>query len=281
VAIKRAAIIGTAETWRECPFDDPSLYITSLNDAYQLGLPRVDEWWELHPFNEMHFYDPKVPVRKSDLPASKYVRPVGHLEWLKAQAATIPVWLQREPEGWPVNAKRFPIEHFEERFGTYWASGPAYMLMSLFERGYREIHIYGIHLATDREREQQRHNFECLIGRVLGPCVSERVDGDVRVIDGTFCRIVLPVASPLLKSGWRYAYDPKPAPVVNPYHVELKATRKAKDALVRSLVHWPVGVDKTDALERLSRLEIVEIDCQQQLAKRQSGGTLVIPQLAA
>jgi hypothetical protein len=131
--------------------------------------------------------------------------------------------------------------------------------------GYTEIHIYGIHLATEKEYRDQRPQFENLIGivRALG------------------VKVVMAEESPLLKASRRYAYDPKPAPVVNPYHVELKATRKAKDALVRALVQWPVGVDKTDALERLSRLEIVEIDCQPPLAQRQSGGTLVIPQLAA
>jgi hypothetical protein len=275
----RVAILGTAPSWRECPFDDPSLRIVSLNDAYALGFPRCDEWYELHPFHEMHFYPKDQPVKEAALPKGKYLRPMGHMEWLAKSAATIPVWLQDAPPSeWPANAQRLPIEALEAKYGTYWASGPAYMLMHLYERGFREFHIYGIHLSTDGERIEQRHNFEHLIGRLLGPQVTMSVVDNVRVYSGAGCRVVLPLSSPILQHERRYAYEPKP---VAPYRDELKATLKAIDKLVIALVHWPVGQDKTDALERLARLEIVELDCRQQLAKAAMGGTLVIPALAA
>src|SRR5262245_14399011 len=94
----RAVIVGTAETWKRAPWNDPSAYIVSLNDAYALGLPRVDEWVELHPLDHMYFRDPRHKVVTADqIPEGFYVRPKGHLNTLQEMAKTIPVWLQQEP----------------------------------------------------------------------------------------------------------------------------------------------------------------------------------------
>jgi len=276
--MKRAAIVGTAQSWVLCPWDDPSMYIVGLNDAYALGFKRADEWWELHPLDKMTFRPRKQKmVFKDSIPPGHYVRPEGHIEWLKTQAATIPVWLQKEPEeGWPANAKRFPLEEMEAKYGTYWASGPAYELVSLYERGYREIHIYGIHLATDHERALQRHNFEFLIGKLLGVEVREEKIGELRYYHGKDCTIVLPVSSPILQHGWKYAYEPKPTAPSNPYEAEWNATQKEKGQLVKALVNWPAKKDKGPALERLKRLEVIEMDIQNMLQKRQLGGTLTV-----
>ena len=87
-------------------------------------------------------------------------------------------------------------------------------------------------------------------------------------------RIVLPEDCPILKHGWKYAYESKPQPTPNPYRDELKHVRADKAALIKALVHWPIGQDKEAALERLRRLEIVELDCQQMLSKANSSGTV-------
>ena len=211
----KAVICGTAETWRMCPWDDPSAHILSLNDAYSLALPRFDEWVELHPLDQMYFRQPNQRVvQAKDIPAGFYVRPAGHLDTLRRMATTIPVWLQQDPPaGWPPNAKRLPIEDLEAKYGAYWASGPAYMLMHLYDRGFRHIEIYGIHLATAAEYREQRSNFEALIGRLLGPQVSMTVkDGKRTYVGETGVTIVLPVASPILQHGWKYAFEPKPKP---------------------------------------------------------------------
>jgi hypothetical protein len=259
---KKAVLVGTAGSWKEAPFDDPSAYIVSLNDAYMLKLPRVDEWSELHPIDKM--------VDARAIPPGHYVRPEGHIEWLRKQAETIPVWLQSEPPaGWPVNAKRFPIEEIEAKYGQYWASGPAYMLAHLYERGFRHIEIYGIHLATEHEYREQRPQFENLLGSFLGPHRTERREGEKRIYEGNGFTLVLPVSSPIMQHGWKYAYQPKPQPKPTPYRDELARTRSEKDQMVRALVHWPAGKDKSEALEQLRWLEVIEADCIQQLQKLQ------------
>lgn len=282
--MKRAAIVGTAQSWVQTPWDDPGLYIVGINDAYSLGFKRADEWWEMHPLDKMVFRPLKRKmVMANEIPPGHYVRPEGHVEWLKAQAATIPVWLQKDPpEDWPSNARRFPLEEMEAKYGTYWASGPAYELVSLYDRGFREIHIYGIHLATEHEYREQRPNFELLIGRLLGAEVQEERVKDLRYYRGKDCTIVLPVSTPILQHGWKYAYEPKPEKhSAGPYDAEWKSVQKEKAQLVKALVNWPAGKDKSLALERLKRLEIIELDIQQQTMKRQMGGTLVahVPEL--
>jgi len=90
---KRIAILGTAPTWRDCPWDDPTLEVWALNDAHVLHLPRADRWFDIHPIAEMYFHDRSQALHAGDVPAGKFVRPVGHLEWLRSQ--TIPVYRQR------------------------------------------------------------------------------------------------------------------------------------------------------------------------------------------
>ena len=215
-------------------------------------------------------------VDARQVPPGSYIRPKGHLEWLKKQAETIPVWLQDEPPaGWPPNAKRLPIEHLEAKYGSYWSSGPAYMLMSLFDRGFREFQIYGIHLATQHEYIEQRPGWEFLLGRLLGVEVKISVKDGKRIYDGSNgVRVVLPDSCPILHHGWKYAYEPKPQKPVDPYAEEWAIVQQEKDALIRVLVQEPKHPDRAKRLARLQRLEVIEMDIQQQRAHRSVGGTL-------
>lgn len=272
---KRVCIVGTARSWKETPWTDPTLEIWSLNDAYVMGLPRIDRWFELHPLDQMWFRDPRnKQVDPRQVPPGHYIRPRGHLEWLKHAAKTIPVYLQKDPPAdWPVNAKRLPLEDLEARFGQYWASGPAYMVALAILEGYTEIWITGIHLETEHEYREQRPQWEHLLGRILGPNVTESVRDGFRYFDGQV-RVVLPVKCPIMQHGWKYAFEPKPQGKPNPYADELKAVQTEKQELIRALIDWPVGKDKSRQVERLKRLDIIELDIQTQLAKRYVGGTL-------
>jgi hypothetical protein len=281
---KKCAIVGTAESYSMTPWHDTSIKIVALNDSYVLGLPRIDEFYELHPLDKMYFRPrDQRRVLETAVPPGHYVRPEGHIEFLKEAAKTIPVWLQHTPPtDWPEKACRFPIEAIEAKYGTYWASGPAYELMHLYERGFREIHIYGIHLATDHERQDQRHNFEFLIGRLLGPEMRESRQGDLRVFEGRETKIVLPVASPLLQHGWKYAYESKPVKPKTELDLEWKDIQKEKAELIRQLVHCRDEAYRVKALARLSRVEVIETDIQQQMQRKHLGAPLAItiqPQL--
>jgi hypothetical protein len=265
--LKRCAIVGTAPSWIKTPFDDPSLEIWSLNDAWVNNLPRISRWYEQHPLGKLWFR-PKAQkvVYAHQVPPGHYVRPEGHLEMLQQMAKTIPVFLQdHPPTGWPVNAQRFPLEAVEAKFGAYWASGPSYMLAQALIEGYREIHIYGIHLSTEEEYIHQRPNFEHFLGIARGMGVT----------------IIMADESPVLKHGWKYAYEPKPQAPVNPLLAELQEIKRKQQVVIGQLVNWPRFKSKAERLEKLRRLEAAEIEVKQRMASLQGSGTVTAQVVAA
>lgn len=189
---RRIAIVGTAPTWKDTPWDDPTLEIHALNDMHVLNLPRVDRWYDLHPFDQMYFRDVHKPLHKGDVPPGYFVRPKGHLEWLRAQ--TIPVYVQDAKALGSPNARTFPKAEIEQALGPYFASSPAWMVGHALLEGVTELHIYGIHLATEWEYLKQKPNMTFLLGLAAGRGVT----------------LVLPKASPLLKESHQYAYQPDP-----------------------------------------------------------------------
>ncbi len=151
------------------------------------------------------------------------------------------------------------------------------MLAQAVLEGYQEIWITGIHLATQGEYIEQRPQWEHLLGRILGLNVTmEKRHGFRHYIGSQGITIVLPESCPIMKHGWKYALEPKPVAAPNPYRDEIKLARAEKAKLTRELVHWPAGVDKSAALERLMRAEIVELDCGHMLSKSHGAEPIVI-----
>ena len=250
---KRIAIVGTAPSWKACPWDDPGLLIWGLNDAYVLNLPRVDAWWEMHPLDHMHFrkMDQRV-IHEQDVPAGYYVRPEGHLQQLQAMATTIPVYLQAEPpQGWPVNARRFDIERAVAEFGDYFASGPAYMVAQAIWDGAEEIQVWGIHLETEAEYREQRPNFEFMLG----------------IAKGRGIRIVMAPQSPVLKHGFRYAYQSRPAK--HPAKIALMEVRHRKQDVLTQLSMLPRWARRSHLVDQVRRLAAQEWDCLRAMSQRQ------------
>ena len=230
--LKRVAILGTAPSHVLTPWHDETLEKWGLNDAYMLGFPTAHRWYDLHLFHQMTFR-PKGDkvVRADQVPVGSYVRPADHLDWLRSRP--FPVYLQEQRPDWPT-ARVFPREQILDTFAAYWpwrltrrgeirpgkdyeSSSPAWMLMHAIVEGYAEIHVYGIHLATEWEYVEQRPNFEFLIGRVLGSGkTTETVTGGLRRYESQDGIIVLPEASPILASPFRYAVDVRPRTQLDP-----------------------------------------------------------------
>src|SRR6185295_2228492 len=169
---ERVAIVGTAQSWMKTPWHDLGLHIRSLNDAYRMpGFQRADAWYDLHPLDK--FYHPESnQVFAHQIPPGHYCRPKTHIEWLSQQQ--IPVWLHPEyarqhpaAATWK-HARAFPKADIEAHFGRYFASSPGWMMGQALMEGVKELHIYGIHLATEQEYVEQRPNFEMLCGALLG-----------------------------------------------------------------------------------------------------------------
>lgn len=253
---KRCSIIGTAPSWNAAPWDDPGMVFKTLNDGYTLGLPRSSEHYDLHPLNKMWFRPKgKTTFVEGEIPSGAFVRPEGHIEWMKEKAKSIPVWLQETPPAdWPGNARRFPIEDVKKFLNArpdqeaYISSSPTLMLAHAVLEGYREIHIYGIHLSTQAEYLKQRPGFEWLLGKVEGMGIN----------------IVLPPECPLLKHTHIYGYEPEP---VRPDAEAVKRQRQIQhemNKLGSALMTWPRWKSKEQPLAQMTRLKAALRDAQMQ-----------------
>lgn len=276
----RAAIVGTASSWQLTPWNDPGLHVCSLNDAYQIkGFQRADEWYDTHPIRKMYFRpaEDRGPVYAHQIPVGAYVRPAHHLEWLKAQ--TIPVWLhpdytQDHPDAatW-LHAHAFPKAEIEAHFGRYFSSSPQWMLAHLMLRGYRDVSVYGIHLATEHEYIEQRPGFEFLLGRMLGPGkLTVSVKDQMRHYETPEGHLALPEASPVLTASFQYGYEPRPLAGLEPLRWEAhKLAIKRTRALgqLRGAKWWtPTAAIK----EELWRLDALQMDLDDEMGRIQMGG---------
>jgi hypothetical protein len=188
----RVAIIGTAPTWKSAPWDDPTLEFWLLNDMHVMKPKRADRWFDLHPLDKMHFRDPVKKTYAGDIPPGSFVRPAGHVEWLRAQS--IPVYVQDAATLGSRSAVTFPKAAIEAKFGPHFASSPAWMIGLALLEGVTELHIYGIHLATEWEYLKQKPNMTFLLGRAVGMGV----------------KVVLPKGCPLLAESHQYAFEDDP-----------------------------------------------------------------------
>jgi hypothetical protein len=245
-ADKKFVILGTAPTWRLAPWDDPTAVMAGLNDAYLLGLPRMDLWYDLHPFNQF-FYKGGAKLHAHQIPAGMFVRPKGHLEWLARQ--TCPVFIQ-QPDPRVPNAKVFPREALEARFGTWFDSSPAWMLVHAIAMGFKEIHIYGIHLASEMEYIKQKPNMTFLCGLAVGAGV----------------KLVVPRESPLLQSTHRYAFEADPSVPVQQVQRDaqrLEAERQAVDQAYAASKSWRRPAGDPLLRDRRAWLKAKALDLQQ------------------
>lgn len=300
-ALERAAIVGTAPSWGQTPWHDPTLTVISLNDAYLIkGFARADEWVDMHPMDKFWFTPEPPPGQKAvvyahTIPQGHYVRPSHHLDWLATQ--TMPIWLHPDHErqlpasaDWP-NARRFPKAEIEAHFGRYFTSTPAWMLAHIILRGAREIHIYGIHLSTEAEYIDQRPNFEFLIGAVLGRGKRRITIADgLRHYESPDGHVVLPEASPVLDAKFQYAFDPMPSKKLDPLKWDLHKATVKRERTVEALkkaswfTPWTVVATPDDAgvihqrrvtvstlQQELWYYEAMVADCQDALARASAG----------
>lgn len=282
--LKQVCIVGTAPTWRLTPWDDQAMEIASLNDAYVLpGFRRASVWFDLHPISEMIFR-PKGEqmVRPEHAPVGGYLRPEGHLEWLKTRA--FPVYLhdcvecdcaQRLQDwndgklphidvkphdpypfpNWP-NARRFPFKAVEAQYGTYFSSTPAWMLAFFLMNGYMKIPIFGIHLATAWEYQHQRPNMEFLIGMALARGVQ----------------FVIPDRSSLLRGKHKYAVEPKPGLEIERVERRAHFIKQQGARLQQRLakLSWYQRGEAADIQARLNVLDIELMDARQEIGRLQA-----------
>ena len=268
--LKRAAIIGTAQSWRACPWADATLEKWTLNDGYRLGYPHSDRHYDLHPFHQMVFLPPQAQGSSgsmSDIPTGAYLRPEGHLEWLRTR--TFPGYLAQARADFPTG-RAFPRQAILDAFAPFWpwrltrkqriepgpdyeVSTPSWMLMHAIVEGYQEIHVYGIHLATQWEYVEQRPNFEWLLGLAAGKGV----------------RVVLPESTPICRAQYRYAFEPKADLSLQAANRTIGLIKAEGLRLRQQLVKvkWYAVGQRMDIETRLAHLDVELMDARQTMQR--------------
>lgn len=238
------------------PWTDRSLSVWSLNDAYRIpGFARADRWFDFHPMDR--FFPTEGPMYAHQIPHGYYARPKGHIEWLKQQ--TIPVYLHpdyktQHPDAanWK-HAQAFPRQIIEDYWGDYETSSPAWMMAQAVMEGVKELHIYGIHLATEFEYMRQRPNFEFFCGCILGRGKrTKTVKNGLRYYESADGLIVIPEQSPILQEGFQYAFDPRPDGHLEPLKWELhkvQLKRGRAQVALNSATWWNPTVMVEEAAE--------------------------------
>ena len=170
---KKVAIIGFAtNTIHLVPWDNPEFELWGLNQGHMNFQRRADRWFEMH-----------LPQYTAD------VRDPDYLQFLTQ--CPIPIYMIEPYDEYP-NSVRFPIEE-AIRYGgrDYFTSSISFMLALAGLEGFSEVHIYGVNLAIGDEYFYEKPCAEWWIGR----------------LEGSGVKVVIPMASALVKQAHRYGYS--------------------------------------------------------------------------
>ncbi len=139
---ERVAIVGTAPSSRMLtPFNDLSWDIWVCSPGNMEQMPRIDAWFEIHK----NLLWPEC---------IGYGKP--YIEWLSKQ--TFPVYMQ--DQSYFPHAKTFPAQEMVNKFGgDFFTSSFAWMMAFAIARGYKEIGLFGVDMASKDEYILQRQGF--------------------------------------------------------------------------------------------------------------------------
>jgi hypothetical protein len=169
----KVCIVGFAPGRENAPYGDPSFEFWALNEMHMAAdVKRIDVLFELHDYKWI----------------TEGKRSPGHLKWLRN--ATIPVMMQKHFADIP-NSLPFPRRELEEAYGAYYTNTVSWEIALATHIGVKEIHIYGVNMATDIEYQSQRPSCEYYIG----------------VARGKGIKVYVPPESDLLKCFYQYGFE--------------------------------------------------------------------------
>lgn len=165
MANKRVTIMGFAPSWVETKFEDPTMQVWTLNEAYNLlktkNIPigRISRWFEIH--------SPDSPTKAT----------LEHLQFLKT--CPIPIIMQKKFDEFP-SSIAYPREEVRNFFNqnfivddvgspyTEYSNSISWMVALAILEGYEEIWITGVDMAQQQEYAWQRSSCSFFIGFAAG-----------------------------------------------------------------------------------------------------------------
>ncbi len=157
--VKQVAIVGTAMSFKEAPYSDPSWEIWGLNDHWNL-VPRATRWFESQ--DEEH----------CSKAACGHNKAMMRMDWFKK--CPIPLYMNLHYDSAPMSI-RYPLKQIKEwmsdmdRQGdNYFTNTVTYMIALALYEGFDRVHLYGVDMAVGSEFEGQRPSCEFWLGIAKG-----------------------------------------------------------------------------------------------------------------
>lgn len=166
---KQVCILGTAETLKEAPFDDPTWEMwgvaSIIGHAY---LKRIDRLLELHePDN-------------------------WRLRLAEINAIGKPVWMWKHYPEVPLS-EPFPIDELTTKFRRYFTNSISFLIAEAIRQEYTDIALFGVHMATATEYASQRPSCEYFLGFAEAKGIN----------------LWIPDGADILKAGRMYGFEPE------------------------------------------------------------------------
>lgn len=185
----KLAIVGWAQTTREqAPWDDPAFDIWGVNElGIMLPGKRWTAWFNLHargPLDRAVHAEvmPWLGQGAATLNRLNEI-PEERVAWLAEQ--TVPVYMLQHWDDIPMS-QPFPFSRVFRAFGNYMTSTIAYELALALLLEYKEIHLYGIDMATDSEYWYQRPCVEWLLGVAMGRGIKVHIPRESSLFKAPF-----------------------------------------------------------------------------------------------
>ena len=177
---KKVAIIGTADTARLAPYDDPDFELWGVNNGYMV-MQRYTRMFEIHNIVKLHN---GTFMRR----AGKDFRGQKVNDYIKALAGlNCPIYMQQHWDEIPQSVA-YPLNDVALTFGSklgwfntpfpegmvnhavdaYFTNSISYMMALAILEGYEEMHVYGVDMAVDTEYNFQRPSCEFFLGWAVG-----------------------------------------------------------------------------------------------------------------
>lgn len=172
---KKLVILGTASTMGAAPFEDPSFEIWAISTAAaHEDMKRADRLFEMHP--RRYFGQAAVLERLIEFDG--------------------PVYMQEQFPEIP-NAVAYPYNEVKEKFyipsmgdNLYVTNTITWMILLALHEGYKDINLYGVHMAHDTEYYYQQPSCAWALG----------------MAQAMGCTIWLPKDSEILKARFEYGF---------------------------------------------------------------------------
>lgn len=203
-------IVGFAPNWNLTPWQDADAEIWCLNEFYKYMQKtpgtRADRWFEIH---------------SKDSPSKNNAE---HQNFLKN--CPVPVYMWEHYDDIPPSI-RFPKDEIMQWMQDkgyigykYFTNSISWMIAMAMYMGYKEIHIYGVDMATNSEYQAQRPSCEYFIG----------------IAEGLGIKFYLPPESDLMKNAGLYGFETD-----NQVRLKMKNRKKELDNRLKQMED---GIDK-------------------------------------